>query len=78
MLDFWQFLGNIKNIYAMLILFISSSNDPSYTRMTDKIKTDSKRNSDLNLKNEMKLKVFGQKFQLHSNVNWTLIATLLF
>ena len=44
--------------------------------LTNKIKTDLKINADLDLKNEIRMKELEQKFQLHSNINWILIATL--
>ena len=43
--------------------------------MTEKLKTDLKINSDLDLKNEISLKALEKKF-LEKKLNWTLIATL--
>ena len=48
----------------------------SLQNLTNKLKTDLKINADLDLKNEIRMKELEQKFQLHSNINWILIATL--
>lgn len=48
----------------------------SLQNLTNKLKTDLKINAELDLKNEIRMKELEQKFQLHSNINWILIATL--